>query len=374
MKNPSVLGIVSYKVFPAQMGGQKCVADFYKHMARQTRVILAAARENKQAANQSYPVFPFLHNHWKGLLNLRYLYRLKKLVTDESIDVIIIEHSYFGWLGLLLRRLTKKPVVIRSHNIESIRFRDMQRPWWRLYAWYERKVHREVDHSFFITREDRDWAIRHWHLPEQKCSVVTCGTRTGQPAAPEIRKTAREQLLALYNLPRSTRLFLFNGTLDYLPNTDALRIIINELLPRLQAMHFDFRIFVCGKGLDEQWIHVLKSHQEIVYTGFVENIQLYYQGADAFINPVTLGGGVRIKLVEALAHGQSCISTASGARGIAPDIAGDKLVRVDDYDWQEFADNMRSGVHTLSETPAAFYDAFDWDRIVQKALLSLQTL
>jgi glycosyltransferase involved in cell wall biosynthesis len=375
MSRPSVLGIVSYKVFPAQMGGQKCVAGFYDHLSLQTKVILAVSKENRPVENGPYKVFPFLYNHWWGIFNIAYLYKLIKLVKDHSIDLIIIEHSYFGWIGILLRFFTNKPFVIRSHNIEACRFRDMQRSWWKAYGWYERKVHRWANHSFFITPEDRNWALTHWQLDSDKCTVISYGTDIPGPVSIAERSRAKEELLAAHGLPSATRLFLFNGSLDYLPNTDALRIIINELLPLLNSMLPGFRIFICGKGLDIGWEKVLNTYPNLIYKGFVQDIGLYLKGADHFINPITLGGGIRIKLVEALAHNQPAISTRTGAQGIAAKLVDDKLVLVEDYDWPAFAKAMtRAGLYEHKDIPAAFYVEFNWDTIVRKALLSLQTL
>src|ERR1700741_3483995 len=138
MKFPSVLGIISYKVFPAQMGGQKCVDAFYSHLAKQTKVVLAVAKENVDTKNNTGEIFSFLYHHKWGFANLRFVYRLSKLIKQQNIDVICIEHSYLGWLGMLLKRFTKKPFIIRSHNIEAHRFRDMHKAGWRLYALYER--------------------------------------------------------------------------------------------------------------------------------------------------------------------------------------------------------------------------------------------
>jgi glycosyltransferase involved in cell wall biosynthesis len=369
----SVLGLVSYKVFPVQMGGQKCVAGFYTHLSKKITVILAAAKENKAAAGLPYPVLPFLYNHWLGFLNLGYLYKLSKLIKEKKISLLILEHSYFGWLGLLLRRINKIPVVIRSHNIEALRFRDLQKSWWRIYGWYEKKVHRRVDHSFFITAEDKSWAITHWHLDEKKCSVLTYGTDIMQPALSEEKKQYRESLLAKYSLDTGTRLFFFNGSLDYLPNTDALRIIISEIIPLLISVDFSFRIIVCGRGLNEQWKEVLGTYPNIIYAGFEDDITPYYKGADCFINPVTLGSGIKIKLVEALAFNQTAISTKTGAKGISKEIAGKKLVVLDDYDWYGFAAAMvKTELPGNYHTPESFYTAFNWDTIIQKALLSLQ--
>ena len=98
MKAPSVLGIISYKVFPAQMGGQKCVAAFYSQLAKQTKLILAVAKENTDIKDTGMETLPFLYHHKFGFANLRYLFRLRKLIKQQNIDVVCIEHSYLGWL------------------------------------------------------------------------------------------------------------------------------------------------------------------------------------------------------------------------------------------------------------------------------------
>ncbi|MES2331426.1 MAG: glycosyltransferase family 4 protein [Bacteroidota bacterium] len=368
MRQPSVLGIVSFKVFPAQMGGQKGVANFYSHLAKKAKLVLAVEKENISTAND-YTVLPFLYHHKRGFANLRYIFRLRKLIKQQAIDVICIEHSYMGWLGILLRWLSKKPFIIHSHNIEAHRFRDMHKPLWRVYQWYEGWVHGKADHSFFISQEDLDWAITHYRLSRERCTVITYGADLLHPLDKKERVTSREQLIIENKLDPATRLFLFNGTLDYLPNTDALRIIINELLLRLQAKQFLFRIFICGNRITDQWQKVLRSYPDIIFKGFVDDISLYFKGADCFINPVTLGSGIKTKLIDALAYDQTCISARSGAKGIPQEITGEKLVLVDDYDWQGFADNMfTQSDRTLQSVPAAFYQFFNWDQIVQKAL------
>ena len=119
----------------------------------------------------------------------------------------------------------------------------------------------------------------------------------------------------------------------------------------------------------------MQAYPALIYKGFVDDINLYLDGADCFINPVTLGSGIKIKLVDALSHNQSCISTKSGAKGISQEITGQKLVLIDDYDWPGFTRAMMAqNQNRALDIPPAFYQFFNWDAIVQKALLSLQTL
>lgn len=374
METPVVLGIVSYAVFPARMGGQKCVQGFYEQLAKETKLILAVAKNNQTDTIPNAQVENFLFDHWKGPLNIFYLFRLMKLIRKHRVNVIIIEHSYFGWLGLLLRWLTGTPYIIRSHNIEAHRFRDMQRMFWKSYHSYEKFVHQKANHSFFITEEDLNYAITNWHLKPGNCTMITYGVKpeTGLDAS---KPVLRRRIIEYFKIPNNTLLFLFNGTLNYTPNTDALHIIVHELLPRLREKKLSFRIFICGSDLSDQWEHVLKEQPEIIHCGFVDDINVFMIGTDCSINPVTLGGGIKTKLVEALASHQTVITTATGVKGLLPSITGDKVKVIPDYDWTLFANAMSTvNPYHQSMIPDAFFEHHNWENIIAKALVSLRSL
>jgi polysaccharide biosynthesis protein PslH len=374
MKQPVVLGIISYPVFPAQMGGQKCVEGFYKQLSTQTKLVLAVSKQNRTDCIPNALTENFLFDHWKGPLNILYLGRLIRLIRKQKVDIIIIEHSYFGWLGMLLRFFTGKKLVIRSHNIEAYRFRDLQRPFWKIYYRYERFVHRKADHNFFITEEDLSYALDNWKLDPQKSSVVTYGVSLDS-AILDLKPTLRKRLVEYFKIPHNCTLFLFNGTLNYTPNIDALHVIVYELLPRLRNHRLSFRIFICGKNLSAQWEKVLKEQPELIVTGFVDDISIFMSGTDCSINPVTLGGGIKTKLVEALAYHQTVISTQTGARGISLQLTGAKMKIVPDYDWELFANAMSNfNPYQQGNTPAPFFERYHWPAIVEKALVSLNRL
>ena len=141
--------------------------------------------------------------------------------------------------------------MIRSHNIEAHRFRDMQRLFWQTYHSYEKYVHRKADHSFFITEEDLNYAITNWQLKPEKCTVITYGVKP-EAGIDTSKPVLRRRILEYFKIPTNSLLFLFNGTLNYTPNTDALHIIVYELLPRLREKKISFTIFICGSDLSEQ--------------------------------------------------------------------------------------------------------------------------
>ena len=197
-------------------------------------------------------------------------------------------------------------------------------------------------------------------LDPGKCMVVPYGTIHLKRPEPQEKSNASAWLHKTYRIPDGKKILLFNGTLDYAPNATALERIILQILPLLgDAYH----IIACGRIEDKRYDRLLKlSAPNYTFAGFVDDIRTYFLGADVFIHPVHLGGGVRTKVVEALSLGLPVVSYRSGAAGIRTELAGAMLSLVDDMDDAAFADAVRSIDYTAI-LPDAFYTYYDWDRI-----------
>ena len=281
----------------------------------------------------------------------------------------MLEHPYLGWLGWLIKMTSDIRIIIHSHNIESERFRSTGKWWWRILRAYERFTHRMADINFFISDEDRNYAMQHYGLKKERCTTITYGFDFNQSTASDTRQQARTRLCQLHQIPENHRILFFNGTLDYLPNLKALEIILHDINPALQQfVDFPYTFIICGKNLPAS-MNGLKAFESenIIYAGFVEDINLYFNGADLFVNPVTEGGGIKTKLVEALGAGMDCISTTAGAIGVPVEITGGKLKVADANNWNQFAANILSFHQPPATTPAAFFDHFYWGAIAKKA-------
>ncbi len=67
-------------------------------------------------------------------------------------------------------------------------------------------------------------------------------------------------------------------------------------------------------------------------------LNLYLKGCNLFLNPVESGGGIKTKLVEALAYDLNAVSTGNGAIGVDPELCNGKLIICSDNNWNSFAD------------------------------------
>jgi len=187
---------------------------------------------------------------------------------------------------------------------------------------------------------------------------------------PRDKENGRQTIKAKHKMADRETILLFNGLLDYKPNLDALFVILKEINPLLlQQPVFRYKIIICGKRLPVD-LNELKEYADknIIYAGFVEDIEMYFKAADLFLNPVQSGGGIKTKMVEAIAFGTSVVTTETGAMGIHRDICGKKLIVVPDNDWKSFAEAIILHANDSEITPASYYEYYYWGSIVQKVI------
>ena len=317
-----------------------------------------------------------LRNSFEGILGsskLRYanpllFFKIKKLIKQKEITDLIIVHPYYGWLAWLLKKSTGVKLSLLSHNIEAVRFKSMGKSWWKLLWFYEKNVHKIIDHNFFVTAEDLQFALKNYGLNPALCHVITYGIDWKEAPSRQEKKDAAIIIRQQYNIKEEEKILLFNGTLDYKPNIEAINYIIKNINPLLLTQkNFKYKIIICGKGLPASYNDLKDYNNEnIIYAGFVNDINLFFKAADLFLNPVITGGGIKTKLVEALGNNVSSISCESGAYGIPQTAAANKLIVVKDFDWAAFA----NGIFTAeidANIPAAFFNHFYWGNIAAKA-------
>ncbi len=107
-----------------------------------------------------------------------------------------------------------------------------------------------------------------------------------------------------------------------------------------------------ARSLPEE-MNSLKEYADknIIFAGFVPDIETYFKAADIFLNPVQSGGGIKTKMVEAIAYGTTVIATKTGAAGIDVSVCGNKLIIIPDNDWDGFSKAILDNADNTSTTP-----------------------
>lgn len=342
------------------------IAFFNKYFSRHVRLVCVTVQANDPSKAEGYELTNILSDSPLRYVNLFYFFTLRRILKQQKASVLVIEHPYYGWLGVLLKWFTGIRLAVHSHNIESLRFKTLGKWWWNILWSYERFTHRQANYNFFIQAMDKEYAIRKFGLKPERCTIVTYGIEFSQPPSKEEREEAANKIRAAHNIAQDEYILLFNGAFNYKPNLDALNRIIDTINPMLQqAKGFKYRIIICGSQIPP---HIAeKNFPDITIAGFVDDINLYLKGANTFLNPVIGGGGIKTKLVEALGYNCNAVSTVDGAIGIPPAICNEKLLLADDHDWKGFAHAIQRAVTIFADMPPAFYQHFYWDHNARRA-------
>lgn len=366
-----VLVIAPYAYIPYFSGGQKSIAQFLDYLGMQTDLLVVSVKENDFTLAKTYRAIPLLKKGFTRYIDLSLVRKISDIVRENNISTVIWEHPYYAWLAFRVRKKTGVKTIFHTHNIEYMRFRSTGRWWWPILRWYEKRCFRKADTIFFISKEDMDFATGKWNIPPQKCVQLAFGVEIAQH--PDDRAACRNELLRLHSIRPEERILLFNGLLNYKPNLDALKVILDHINPALMKTGFRYKIIICGKGLPESFNNLADyASANIIYTGFVDDILLYFKGADMFLSPILSGGGVKTKMVEAIAFGTTVIATENSAMGIDRAACGEKLLVIPDHDWNAMVNAIVQYPAKETTTPESFYNMYNWKKIVEKAVSVIQ--
>jgi glycosyltransferase involved in cell wall biosynthesis len=361
-----VLAIAPYNYLPWYSGGQKFIAQFFEHLGKETELSVITVKENDFSIAKSYLPLPMLASGFLRYMDPTLPSKISSLIKKEGFDTVIWEHPYYAWLARIIRKRTGVRTILHTHNIEHQRFRSTKSWWWPMLRIYEKWFFKKADRIFFITGEDREFAIRQWKIDPEKCIEVPFGIDISH--YPDDRAECRELIRQRHGIAAEETILFFNGLLDYAPNLDALRAILDKINPQLLSQNsFHYRIIICGKRLPAE-LDNLQSYRDrnIIFAGFVDDIETYFKAADIFLNPVQSGGGIKTKMVEAIGYGATVVATETGATGISRAVCGNKIVVVKDNDWLQFANEILAHKNDRSITPETYYEHYYWENIISK--------
>lgn len=303
---------------------------------------------------------------------------LARALSQTEFDIIQVEGIemaryvlYDRWWRL--DREQRPPVVFDDHNAEWV----LQKTGWEtdrtnparwhgaLYSWiqwhklarFERSVCRNAQHVVVVSEADAE-AIRA--LDSQLAPTVIPNGVDVEYYVPSNEVCAK---------PLAELGCVFTGKMDFRPNVDAALWFADEVLPRLRQMIPRAHVAFVGQRPHER-ITALSRREGIHVTGWVPDTRPYIADAAVYVVPLRMGGGTRLKVLEAMAMGKAIVSTPLGVSGIACQ-DGREVVIADRAD--EFARAVaslirdRERARELGQNARRLVEAqYDWRNIVTR--------
>jgi glycosyltransferase involved in cell wall biosynthesis len=196
-----------------------------------------------------------------------------------------------------MARMLQEAIPLAQHPLG--RFRRWLA--YRKFLAYERKLYPQFDLCLAVTESDRLQVMQQMSLQPGQVIVVPNGV-----------DTRYNQVKGIEPVPDS---LIFNGALTYNANFDAMAYFLAEIFPliRQQAPQVRLRVTGSTQGVD---LSSLNLNRQVELTGYLADIRPAVAKSWACVVPLRLGGGTRLKILEAMSLGTPVISTAKGAEGL----------------------------------------------------------
>src|ERR687891_2621311 len=265
------------------------------------------------------------------------------LLKNQSFDVVHIEGYY------LLQHIAAKPevpIVLVEHNIEHLlalqQFMVAVTQQEKSYFWseyiktlkWERLMWKRATACVALTNEEKITMERLESNIDVR--MIPNGSdhhkKIDVAATTLLLSNSFEHSVISDNCPS----ILFVGNFAYEPNTDAALYFSRDIFPLILKDVPDVQLFLVGNAPSPE-ICSLTSNKQIEVTGSVASLIPFYKHADVVVCPLRIGGGVKVKVLEALSFGKAIVSTSVGTQGL--DLLTHKAIAIAD-DPTDFAENV----------------------------------
>lgn len=277
----------------------------------------------------------------------------RRLQATNAFDAVLVEHVFASKILDAVEGPALK--LIDTHDIFAHRHRlFLQRG--QPYTYYSLTAR---DEERGLRRADVVIAIQE--------DEATALTRQMTSPAPIVRTVSHLLDLTRRVRPAEFRSLSFVASSSGM-NREGLTYFIEQVMPLLRASYPDMKLHVAGSIC-----RAVADHGSVIKVGYVENLAQVFERGAVSVNPVRVGTGINIKLLDALAHGIPVVTTEVGARGLPTALRKAVLV-VGDDDAEGFAraiEHVVSDRSVYDQLASAAYRAAEAWTIAQRENLAL---
>lgn len=254
--------------------------------------------------NNSYNISRFFSSDFNDLII--------KTLKSESFDIVLLESLFTTPYIKTVRSYSKSKIILRSHNIEYIIWERLSmknnNPFKKLYLRllsiqlknYEFGILKKIDGIATISNKEKN---KYLEL-EFPLKIVTIPFGIETKNYKNKTKNREDRKLKFFHL----------GSMDWKPNLEAVGWLLDEIWPKIQKKIPNAELHLAGKNMPD-WLFK-KKNINVFNHSEVKDSSKFISDHDVMLVPLLSAGGIRIKIIEGMAHGKAVISTKIGAEGI----------------------------------------------------------
>jgi glycosyltransferase involved in cell wall biosynthesis len=256
---------------------------------------------------------PRRQSHWERWFHSRAMeHRVREL--RRGFDLVHVESVV---LGAYRKAIADSPAILSHHNVESALVRQRSGT-----------VRNAIARSLLLHEASKLEALERDWAPKARVNVVVSeldGTRLSR-LAPQAKVDVvpngvdTDYFRPVPGILPETSTLAFAGGMEWFPNRDAMIHFARDIWPRVASMNERRRAIIIGHNPPTELSALRDSRLEVL--GFVPDIRPHISRAAIYICPMRVGGGTRLKILDALSMSRALVSTDLGVEGfdLVPDV------------------------------------------------------
>jgi sugar transferase (PEP-CTERM/EpsH1 system associated) len=254
--------------------------------------------------------------------------KLRELLSNTKFDLVHFDHIHMGQYVADVKGL---PTVLDEHNVEflilkrcadiekSLVIKMLFKSQAKKMARFEGKLAIQFSRCLTVSENDKKNLLE---LAKYNAyvEVIPNGVDTEYFNTRDEGRETKDDSHGTPYAVRDTKLdtaLVFTGSMDWLPNSDAVLYFCKDILPLIWQKNAEVKFYVVGKNPAKEILRLARADSRIVVTGQVPDVRPYLAQAKVFVCPIRIGGGTRLKILEAMSMEKTVVSTTVGAEGIS---------------------------------------------------------
>jgi polysaccharide biosynthesis protein PslH len=235
---------------------------------------------------------------------------IERAVKRYSIDVVELQHLntavYRPWAGSV-------PTILREHNVE-----------YKIWERHAEHTKNALEHMYvsFVAPRVKAYEARV-ALQFNRCITVSeADARHLRSVAPMARIDVipfgvdMQYFVPDESVPEDPYSMVLTGGFAWQPKQHNLRALLTEVFPKIKARLPKATLTVVGKGAPDDLRSLARKVPGVTLTGAVPDVRPYLLKAALALNYVESGGGIALKVLEAMAMRKAVLSNSLGCEGI----------------------------------------------------------
>ena len=310
--------------------------------------------------------------------------QLEDILMRKKFDVVQLETLYMTpYIATIREHAPESLISLRTHNIEheiwQRRAQNENNPIKRyvfaetadrIKRYEEQEVYGRNPFDVLVPITGRDAGMLKKMGVSKPLHISPAGFDLENLATEDEDEENDEELIDVGPVETEYPSVAYLGAMDWEPNREGMDWFLKEVWPLVSAAFPDVKFYLAGRNMPERYYRMADESIEVV--GEVPDAGRFLRSKAVVVVPVLSGSGMRVKIIEGMAHGRAVVATSLAAEGIGVS-HGNQLFLADSP--AEFAEcvkvliEQRALYDTISARAAEFIQAkYDNDQIIAQLL------